>query len=528
MRYSSIVEIDNIQSHPQRFLKGIIINNCNYSRLEKVKKRWETEVEKIKIFLANQNINCAKIDDYYYGDDNSINIVYEYIEGKQLTEESWNEAKIIDFLKNILPTLQKLHDNKIVHGNIKPSNFLEQNYNYFLLDFGFVTKISELIFDEEDHIENEPLQGTEGYRAKEVKEGFEAQPYSDIYSLGISIIELLTGKSPQKFKNQDDEIIWELLKEISPNFLAILKKMVESDYRDRYNNAEEVLDDLREIEKRNWGKNTINIRFLKNFFLRHKIIVSSTCIALVLMAYFLLHVLPNKKAKDEAENIKAKVEKEEADGKAPPEIYEKALTDWRDKVKKYLKKSKILNYEGYLLGQLNRQQEKFDVCQEATKLDDKIFFIPEEKNYSDSFNCMGNAKFELAKGEQRKSNPDYLKIEKSFKESIDFFNQAIESIKRSPSDYNYTNDLLLQYIVNKADVINYLAVHYLSYKKQINENEDEIKEFIEQDIKKVNDELNFVKDLDISKNKEHIKKEAQELQQKIEKHRMELILSLKK
>lgn len=243
IRYSSLVEIENIESHPQRFIKTIIINDCNNSRLEKVKELLEPEVENIKSYLENKNINCSKIEDYYY-DENSINIVYEYIEVKELTEKSWDEAKIIKFLQNILPTLQKLHDNKIIHGNIKPSNFLEQNSTYFLLDFGFVTKISELTFDEQNKVKNRSIQGTKGYRAQEVKEGFEAQPYSDIYSLGITIIELLIRKAPQKFKNQDDEIIWELVKQISPNVIQILKKMVESDYRNRYNNVQEILDRL--------------------------------------------------------------------------------------------------------------------------------------------------------------------------------------------------------------------------------------------------------------------------------------------
>ncbi len=498
MRYSSIVEIDNIQSHPQRFLKGIIINNCNYSRLKKVKKRFEPEVKKIKFFLANQNINCAKIDDYYYyGDENSINIVYEYIKGKELTEESWNEAKIIYFLKNILPTLQKLHENKIVHGNIKPSNFLEQNSNYFLLDFGFVTKISELTFDEQDNIENEPLQGTEGYRAKEVQEGFEAQPYSDIYSLGITIIELLTAKSPQKFKNQDDEIIWELVKEISPNFRQILKKMVESNDRNRYNNAEEVLNAIEDMTRQGTrdtpsdpqsndtsdtgGGSTGNVQnghkngkkktlaeIIKQFIIYLFSLLKKPKFYWIVFGIIVLFEIIQftrrdyLKAYKTFEEIQNDVNIAHKKGIADEYFYETKLNELDKEVLPVIRLKKnederVRAYRGFLLGKLNRHEESFIECEKA---------VSHNPNFYQGFNCLGSA--ELALGELKQKDNQLVEATKHFEKARDYFNKVIELLKKYPD----SEDLELAYY-NKASALISL------------EKEEEAKEAINE-IKKIN------------------------------------------
>ncbi len=141
-----------------------------------------------------------------YGDEDSVlllsndgrqYLVQEYIEGENLEQELqsegvFNEEKIKHLLLEILPILDFIHAKRVIHRDIKPANIIRRRSDnkIILVDFG-ASKFMP--------IANLSLTGTvigsPGYIAPEQSNG-KAINSSDLYSLGVTCIYLLTGISP--------------------------------------------------------------------------------------------------------------------------------------------------------------------------------------------------------------------------------------------------------------------------------------------------------------------------------------------
>ena len=122
------------------------------------------------------------------------------------------------------------------HRDIKPDNIMIDNQgNLFLIDFGAV---------KEKIPNNTKLKVpatricTPGYAPQEQINGF-PQKNSDIYALGITIIELITGLSPE---NIGDD--WHTKINSSDELKNILRKMIHDEYEYRYQSAQDVINDL--------------------------------------------------------------------------------------------------------------------------------------------------------------------------------------------------------------------------------------------------------------------------------------------
>lgn len=190
----------------------------------------------------------------YFEQGTNYYIVEEYIKGKaldQLLGERWSQEEVIIFLKEILKILKYLHQEKIIHRDIKPSNLMrrDEDNKFVLIDFGAVKKLAV------DHASNQQhssytVIGVPGYSPPEQMEG---KPVfnSDIYALGITAIQLLTGIHPKLLKrDKEDNVICNTMNTIAPEdaLAAILKKMVYSQPERRYQSVEDVLQDLNRIE----------------------------------------------------------------------------------------------------------------------------------------------------------------------------------------------------------------------------------------------------------------------------------------
>lgn len=176
-------------------------------------------------------------------------LIQEFINGCNLDEElqsagCLSDHEIVSLLKDILPVLQFVHDHKVIHRDIKPANLIRsQNGRLYLVDFG-ASKLATAA--------NLALTGTSigsaGYAAPEQAMG-KATFASDIYSLGVTCIHLLTNITPfDLYDSSDGKLRWQDYldqgRRIDPHLVKVLDKMVETATSRRYRSAAAILSDL--------------------------------------------------------------------------------------------------------------------------------------------------------------------------------------------------------------------------------------------------------------------------------------------
>lgn len=190
----------------------------------------------------------------YFEENREFYLVQDYIRGHNLTQElevgkPWHENRVIDLLQDVLPILEFVHNQGVIHRDIKPDNLLrsEQDHKLHLLDFGAVKKIR--VGSDPSYTLNQTVSiGTPGYMASEQARG-QPRLNSDIYSLGIIAIQALTGTNPSTFNydSRTGEILWQDLAQTSPELAAIIDKMVRYHFGERYQSATSVLEELAKL-----------------------------------------------------------------------------------------------------------------------------------------------------------------------------------------------------------------------------------------------------------------------------------------
>ncbi len=192
----------------------------------------------------------------YFEDNKEFFLVQEFIEGYALTAEllpnqPWAEDQVIQLLQQVLVILEFIHSHKVIHRDIKPENIIrrQQDGKLVLIDFGAVKQVQTQLLSAPGHIETTIAIGTPGYMSTEQGRG-KPRPNSDIYSLGVISIQALTGLHPRQLEEDQNtgEILWQHLANVSPQLASILSKMVLHHFRERYQSATEVLEELGQIE----------------------------------------------------------------------------------------------------------------------------------------------------------------------------------------------------------------------------------------------------------------------------------------
>ncbi len=189
----------------------------------------------------------------YFTHEDKFYLVQEYIEGETLTrklrrEGILSETSVKEILINILPVLEYIHGKRIVHRDIKPDNILirYRDRKPILIDFGAVKETMQTVMAVSENSPKSIAIGTPGFMPSEQTAGRPIYS-SDLYSLGLTAIYLLTGKIPQELSNNQatGEIIWrEFASNITPNFAAILDKAIKFHPRERFSTAKEMLQAL--------------------------------------------------------------------------------------------------------------------------------------------------------------------------------------------------------------------------------------------------------------------------------------------
>ena len=207
--------------------------------------------------LSHPNI----VNVYDVGKEGNIHfIVMELIVGKSLSQIIEEKGKLhykeaISIASQVASALSLAHKNQIVHRDVKPHNILiTESGTAKLADFGIARAVSkESIAGGSDKI-----MGSVHYFSPEQARGSYVDERSDIYSLGIVLFEMLTGKVPFDGDNPisialmhiNNHIpsVTEMIPGIPPQLERVIAKATDKYQTNRYKSADELIEELDNIE----------------------------------------------------------------------------------------------------------------------------------------------------------------------------------------------------------------------------------------------------------------------------------------
>ncbi len=221
----------------------------------KVYNKDENDILYIKTFIQEINIvmklnhpGILRIVDYFENEQ-YIAVIREYVEGDVLESilrycGAQSEDKAVELAKQICDVLRYLHsfDPPYLYGYIQPQSILlTTNSSIKLYQFG--TMLNYLYVSERSG--NTIILGTPGYTAPEqYDENKQSDVRTDIYSLGVTLFQLVTGEPPQNLRS---------IRQVNPNLSAgleyIINKCTQLEPKNRYQSSTELLHDLNQYQE---------------------------------------------------------------------------------------------------------------------------------------------------------------------------------------------------------------------------------------------------------------------------------------
>ncbi len=216
----------------------------------------ERYLSEARIVANLRHPNIVPIHDMGKIGDGGVFLISSFIDGETLKDRIQRgdiaPRQVAAWLATIADALDHAHSNRLIHRDIKPANILIESATQtpFITDFGLAAMVDDrtLCFGR---------VGTPAYTSPEVArgEGHRLDRRSDIFSLGVTMYELLTRKRP--FRGGSEEEIYHriineapaaphlLNPEVSPELERVCLKALAKRAPDRYMTAKEMADDLR-------------------------------------------------------------------------------------------------------------------------------------------------------------------------------------------------------------------------------------------------------------------------------------------
>jgi serine/threonine-protein kinase len=192
----------------------------------------------------------------YFQFNDQFYLVQELIEGDTFTEKIQQnglltENAVREILLSLLPVLEYVHSKRIIHRDIKPDNIILRHHDGkpVLIDFGAVRESMGTVVNSQGNPTSSIVIGTPGFMPSEQASGRPIYS-SDLYSLGLTAIYLLTGKIPQDLPTEPTmgNILWRhFVPYLNGNFGDILDKAIAYHPRERFTSAREMLTALQTL-----------------------------------------------------------------------------------------------------------------------------------------------------------------------------------------------------------------------------------------------------------------------------------------
>ncbi len=189
-------------------------------------------------------------------------IVMEYVEGRSLaemirTEGSIHPDKVAEISSEVAAALSFAHRNGIVHRDVKPGNVLvSPNGHVKVADFGIARALANV---QSELTQAGTVMGTATYISPEQAQGMEIDPRSDLYSLGVMIYEMLSGRPPFAGETpvavayqhvQDSPVSPRAMGvSVAESLEAVTMKLLAKNPVNRYPTAEDLRNDLRRYQQ---------------------------------------------------------------------------------------------------------------------------------------------------------------------------------------------------------------------------------------------------------------------------------------
>lgn len=206
--------------------------------------------EEANHYLLLSHPNIPKLVDFVI-DNERMYLIMEYIEGVDMNKflqvnGPLNEDMMVHFFTMILDTIGYLHSQGILHLDIKPSNIMvTEGFGIKILDLGISAMTSEA--------ENRKKKcGSPSFMAPEQVRGERLGYYTDIYQIGVTLFNMLTGELPYKGNSQKE--IFENIEHqdipsikdynicVDENIQEVVEKSMQKEGGNRYGSCEEFLN----------------------------------------------------------------------------------------------------------------------------------------------------------------------------------------------------------------------------------------------------------------------------------------------
>ena len=257
------IAVDHARLNMRCVVKRLKLPSSDLKALDKVRQMFSQEAETLEA-LGREHKQIPTLL-AYFEEEEEFYLVQDFIKGQPLHVElpsghRWSEAKVVQMLQDILQILEFIHHKGVIHRDLKPANLIRQQEDgkLVLIDFGAVKQMQQ------DPLGPAPMNpttiaiGTAGYMPTEQARG-KPRPSSDIYALGIIGIQAITGINPGNLQEDPDgEIVWRsYVPQINEALAVVLTKMVCYHFKDRYQTATEVLQDIQPLVEQHFGRSVM-------------------------------------------------------------------------------------------------------------------------------------------------------------------------------------------------------------------------------------------------------------------------------